>query len=411
LNIKNLGKVPKNPEYTVLFDNDRDYKGKICHKTIHFHSIPLLPSKLYNKILYNLMENKIPTFSDLKREVIDAGLCTLCGGCTSFCRENKLHAIDIMEGLPDYINEESCLECGICYMICPVTEELNDKLEELYGKGIGKILEVYSARSTDENILKVCCDGGVATSLLNYLLDIHYIDGALVVKRTKGGRSMPILATSYHELLACAGASLATVPNLDEIRYYSTYTSLLPELKEIAYGGMENVALTGTPCQTKTVRKMQAVNILPSGSIKFIIGLFCIENFSFDAISLSKFEETIGGRLSDIERVNIKEKMIIEFKDGSRKEIALEDLESVARKACIKCKIPFSNIYADISLGGLGSEEGYTTVVIRTPEGKRLFEEALEEGHIEIHPEWNEEKKEEVINKIKEWTEKKERRK
>ena len=49
--------------------------------------------------------------------------------------------------------------------------------------------------------------------------------------------------------------------------------------------------------------------------------------------------------------------------------------------------------------------------MIRTPEGKRLFEEALEEGHIEIHPEWNEEKKEEVINKIKEWTEKKERRK
>ncbi|RLF39208.1 MAG: hypothetical protein DRN21_03895 [Thermoplasmata archaeon] len=72
--------------------------------------------------------------------------------------------------------------------------------------------------------------------------------------------------------------------------------------------------------------------------------------------------------------------------------------------------MPYANIYADISLGGLGSEEGYTTVVIRTENGKRLFEEALEEGYIELHPQWCEKKKEEVMQKIEEWTEKKGKR-
>ncbi len=356
------------------------------------------------------MEKEIPSFSDLKEEVISAGLCTLCGSCTSFCRANKLNAIGMANGLPDYVNEENCLKCGICYMICPVTSELNEKLEEIYGNGIGKIVDVFSARSTDENVLEKCCDGGVATALLHYMLDTHFIDAVLAVKRMKGGRSMPTLASSYHELLACAGSTLATVPSLDEIKYFSTYTSILPELKEIGYGGIENIAITATPCQTKSIRKMQSSHILPSGIVKFVIGLFCIENFSFDAVALRKFEEMIGGRMSDIEKVNIKEVMSVTFKDGRRKEIPLDELKEVARKACIKCRIPFSNIYADVSLGGLGSEDGYTTVVIRTNKGKKIFEEALEEEFIEIHPEWNEEKKEHAIEKIKEWTKKKEER-
>ena len=150
---------------------------------------------------------------------------------------------------------------------------------------------------------------------------------------------MPVIANSYHELLACAGATLATIPSLDKIKYYSTYTRVVPELKKIQYGGIEKIALTGTPCQTKTIRKLQLVNVLPSGSVKFIIGLFCIENFSFDPANAAKFEEIIGGRLNDIQKINIKDKMIISFKDGSIKEVDLDALKPVARKACIKCKI------------------------------------------------------------------------
>lgn len=355
------------------------------------------------------MEGDIPTFADLKEQVIDRGLCALCGGCTSFCRENKLHAIDIREGLPAYINEENCLKCGICYMICPVTDELNEKLAELYGEEkLGTIFDVLSARSTNEQVRAAACDGGVATSLLHYLLDTHYVDAALVVKRMKGNKSIPVLATSFHELLACAGTSLSTVPNLDEIKHYSTYTSLLTELKEIVYGGVESVAITSTPCQTRTIRKMQAVNILPSGNIKIIIGLFCIENFSFDAISLNKFEKLIGGRPSEIVKINIKDVMIVTFRDGTTKQIPLDKLEAVARKSCLRCKIPLSNIYADVSLGGIGSEDGYTTVLIRTKEGRRLFDEALKDGYIELHPKWTEKKKEETLQKIRKWTEKKE---
>ena len=39
-------------------------------------------------------------FSDLKREVIDAGTCTLCGGCVATCRLLDLGflSMDVPEG-------------------------------------------------------------------------------------------------------------------------------------------------------------------------------------------------------------------------------------------------------------------------------------------------------------------------
>ena len=102
--------------------------------------------------------------------------------------------------------------------------------------------------------------------------------------------------------------------------------------------------------------------------------------------------------------------MLVTFNDGTKKEILLEDIAEVARHACLVCTMPYSNIYADVSLGGVGSEDGYTTVILRTKKGQQLFEEAVEEGYIEIHPKWTDKKKEEILQKIIMWTNKKKSR-
>jgi len=43
------------------------------------------------------MEEKIKTFNDLRREVIEIGLCGKCGGCYSFCSAGELNALEIGE--------------------------------------------------------------------------------------------------------------------------------------------------------------------------------------------------------------------------------------------------------------------------------------------------------------------------
>jgi coenzyme F420 hydrogenase subunit beta len=60
----------------------------------------------------------------------------------------------------------------------------------------------------------------------------------------------------------------------------------------------------------------------------------------------------------------------------------LSEIDDVARPACFACT-DFANDFADISVGGLGSPDGYTTTVIRTEEGKEIFSEAKRHGYIE----------------------------
>ena len=43
----------------------------------------------------------------------------------------------------------------------------------------------------------------------------------------------------------------------------------------------------------------------------------------------------------------------------------------------------FANEFADVSAGGLGSPDGYTTVVVRTSLGQELYNGALQDGAIE----------------------------
>jgi coenzyme F420 hydrogenase subunit beta len=52
-----------------------------------------------------------------------------------------------------------------------------------------------------------------------------------------------------------------------------------------------------------------------------------------------------------------------------------------ARPACLKCT-EFANDFADISVGGLGSLDGYTTVLVRTEIGQKIYQGALKLGYI-----------------------------
>ena len=54
----------------------------------------------------------------------------------------------------------------------------------------------------------------------------------------------------------------------------------------------------------------------------------------------------------------------------------------IARTACLACT-DFANDYADISAGGLGSPDGYTTILIRTENGSDVYSEALRQGYVE----------------------------
>ena len=147
---------------------------------------------------------------------------------------------------------------------------------------------------------------------------------------------------------------------------------------------IRNIAVVGTPCQINSIKKMQCLGIIPAHVIKYTIGLFCIGNFSLTESMRRRFEEKLKINLTEAKKLNIKDKMIITLENNEIVSIPLEEIEEFIRPACLYCS-DFSNEYADISVGGLGSEDGYTTTLIRSRLGVDMFWDAIEMGYVEEH--------------------------
>jgi coenzyme F420-reducing hydrogenase beta subunit len=97
------------------------------------------------------------------------------------------------------------------------------------------------------------------------------------------------------------------------------------------------LAVVGTPCQTLTIRKMQLLHIVPSHMVRFIIGLFCFENFLMHNDGRRYLTGKIKADLGQIERINLKDDFTIKLKDGKVSHIDLDDLGRVPRTiACME---------------------------------------------------------------------------
>ncbi len=321
-------------------------------------------------------EGQIKSFEDLRQEVIVRGLCGRCGGCASFCSADEMHALefDRKEG-PRLVSEDNCVKCGICYLICPQIKALDAEVREKFGwqPPIGVHSRIVSACTTEPKVSEVCTDGGVVTSVLRYALKKRLIQGALVSRRMGPFARQPFLATDPDELIEAAGTHFDEVQHLGQFgENYSTYSPTIQEIKKIDQLRLDRIALVGTPCQIYTVRKMQALNIVPADSIVFTVGLFCMENFTFDAKAVKALEKKLGLKLGDIAKLNIKDDVILTTTSGRVHHVPFEAVDEVARPACMACP-DFANDFADISVGGLGSPDGYTTTVIRTSVGQKFY--------------------------------------
>ena len=120
-------------------------------------------------------------FQDLKDRVIAKENCILCGMCTALCPR-----IEMNEKKPMLIDYDP--ECSTCFRYCPQTFFPEDVIkEELFQNGsiikshpLGFYQKLLTAKSTNDNILKVAQNGGVVCSLLINSVDKGIIYGVIL---------------------------------------------------------------------------------------------------------------------------------------------------------------------------------------------------------------------------------------
>jgi len=138
----------------------------------------------------------------------------------------------------------------------------------------------------------------------------------------------------------------------------------------------------GTPCQIFTIKKMKLLNVLPADSIVLTVGLFCMESFAFNARTRRALEKKLAVKLGQVRKLNIKDDVVVTTSKKEAIHIPFSVMDEFARPACFACT-DFACEYADISCGGIGSPDGYTTAVLRTTAGEALYNRAREDGAIE----------------------------
>lgn len=325
------------------------------------------------------------TFFNLIQEVQKPGLCHRCGGCVTFCTAINYGALEIDDdGKPKYGDPEKCIECGLCYAVCPEINELEEEVKRQanWSAPTGRILDATVARTTDRIVYERATDGGVVTSLLLYLIDRGKIDGAITAKQIGLFQRKPFLCTKKDEILESAGFFFDTVHGMKRFsEYYITYST--EELPSMMKKGLHRVAFVGTPCQINAVRRMQALGIVPSDDIVLCLGLFCSGNFVFNDKAKKKIADVAGFKWDDVKKINIKESIIIHLKNGEKKTVPVEMFDSLKRYACNYC-MDYSSEFADISFGGIGAVEGWTSVLTRTPLGRTIIADAKSADILEI---------------------------
>ena len=341
-----------------------------------------------------LGEIKDKSFGDLMKDVVTPGLCTVCGTCIAVCPYNvlilrgesfkrlELHELEVTRGIYNCI-EDLCEQCGFCYYNCPEIMFNLEKAEDEFGAvakdELGHFLKAFTAQATNKKTLMNAQCGGVATALLKHVLENKLVEAAVAVTATEhpAWKPKPIVITDPKDLWKVQKTKYtpaATVIGVDSALYEWCRSK---------------IAVVATPCQ---VHGIHTANISPKGysrilqSTELIIGLFCYGTYRYNDLFIEFLAKKHGIIPSSINKIDLDtEKMRVYENNELKLEVHRRQLRRYLRKSCRNCR-DFTNRLADISLGGVGSLEKWTTVLIRTERGRKIFEEAVEKGHIEAKP-------------------------
>ena len=311
--------------------------------------------------------------------------CILCGLCHRVCEELVgVSAINAQNrGVTRDVDtpygelSEDCIGCGACALVCPTKSILERKniyplssadikdMEEEFLSGtidddLGVNREMFAGRSSIEGQ-----DGGMVTSILQQGIETGLLDAAVVAQKDTSLGAKATLVDETDLILQARGTKYVRV-------------SVIAPLMDALNSGKRRIAVVGTPCQIRVVRKLQRQGYFnekfPDAEI-FLIGLFCFESFDYESLK-SHIRELFGINLDSAERVQIARGKFIVAIDGKEHSCRVRELEREVRSGCGFCDDLVSRL-ADISVGSIGSPDGYSTVIVRSERGEKLLEAAV----------------------------------
>ncbi|GGN07109.1 Coenzyme F420 hydrogenase/dehydrogenase, beta subunit C-terminal domain [Halarchaeum nitratireducens] len=344
-------------------------------------------------------------FTELDEAVIDADRCIQCGTCVAACPSDSIGVGD--DGHPELV--KMCTGCSMCWDFCPRGGLRYERQWKITGgddnvSGAGDPITEFTAQVRDD-WHEDAQDGGVVTAVLSTLLEEGEIDGALVATESEEDpwKAESFLATSHEDLVENAGSfynQTMALGNLDLGRWEHKLPEKDPEDLSLA--------LVGTPCEIEGVRALQDFDWSKGaqtellGAVDYRISLMCTKNFNYERLIGEQLAEKRDIYPEDIGKMDVIEgEMRVYGNDGE--QIIAEDVgefHDATLKGCDECA-DFTGMTSDITVGSVGSADGYSSVIVRTEEGMEaweLTEHALEHRDLDSRK---------AVGKLQGWDKKK----
>ena len=302
----------------------------------------------------------MPSYEDLETRIISTGECTVCGACITACPDSHIKFIEMK---PKRLKRTmDCVGCSTCYDACYILR--HDLIKDIEGRtigwgkkeSIGLYRRIVVARTKDTEVKKACQDGGIVTTLLLYAMDSGLIDGALVVGRDVWA-PVACIAKTIDEIIRAAGTKYGVVPVLKELRAAAVDR------------GLSKICVVGSPCHIQSIRYLKHKGLPLASSVKLTVGLFCRENYEYACIT-EKIRAK-GVDLNQVDKLDVSDRFNI-YVAGNKLSFPITEAKSCVPRHCLVCQ-DFAAELADIAVGSKGSGEGWSTVIIRTQEGEKVF--------------------------------------
>ena len=236
--------------------------------------------------------------------------------------------------------------------------------------GIGDKLLGYA---TNPDVRNRGASGGLVIAVLAAALEKGMVEGVVVLKRIDEYEAIPVITDDVQEVLASGGSMHAVPVNLAK------------------YAVGRKIAMPGKPCDVRGVIEQAKRNGVELEDT-YIVGLNCggamhpvVTREMLTKMYEIDPEDVVGEEIE-------KGKLIFKTKDGEEKAIFIDELEEAGygrRENCRYCtiKIPTN---ADLACGNWGVIEelagSATFCEVMNEKGKRLLDNAIEAGFIEVHP-------------------------
>lgn len=306
----------------------------------------------------------------------DKSECYGCGVCANSCPQNAILMEEDKQGFKyPLINEELCIECGLCKKVCQINKESfgkNNRSEFCYG-----------IKASDD-IRKVSSSGGIYTVLSDFFLNNGGV--CVGVKYDNKLNSVFCIATTKTERNEFRGSKYSQGELKDIFILIKKY---LCEKTPVLF--------VGTPCQVNAL-KLFLKNGSIDDNILYTIDLVChgvasplvwkqyikhIQDKYESNIIEFTFRNKLKGWRGYHVFVKLENNNVLTENDCVQSFAKLYSKNLMLRPSCYNCKYSSLERTGDISIGDFWGIEkidssfsdniGISLVLVNTEKGEKLF--------------------------------------